>query len=1010
MRWAFEALMVWKYEDYPDGEAYLTQYDFEHFRKQHFFRIALCFFLFNVVVFYLGLRDIRDNFYQIFCCQPQRSLVRDRRGQSSRVFEDITSSRHDKGLIDESGLSKSFLSLNGFEEAVASRGRVYSGVEEDGVGNDRASSDLNKSDLAYIRTNSSHAPKIFARETSVSSQTGFKTQSSYSRGFSSAGNSGSANIIEEDETKGPTVTFKNISFSVDDADSPVGYKTILHPMTGRFEWGRLNVIMGAAGCGKSSLLSVLAGQLSYEARDHSPQELTSRTSSANKSAVGGRKLSGGSQELETTIGLKGSVWYNHKPLRTDYFQRNSSYGEVSSKPWERCGFVESEDLFHMDLTVQDVISYAMKLRLDDISMTKREMEQNVSQVMDLVQLMDQKDTKTRALNRGGCRRLSIAEEIVHGPTLVLIDEPFTSVSPSDASIISGVLRELVNQDRNVIVTMHQPPESVFSVVDSLALLSQGHLIFMGMAEKAPNFFLKSPKLELHQQASAGIDHHVADFLMDLASGLVRNDCNDLLGPVVLAEHYKNSNLYTAFKSSSRYLDDGSSEHDDFESKEGMTSLQGVAAVSVSSASSGSSFGRGKNEEKYSHVDQKSVSSHSSSNAASKSTFTSKYMTPSSDTTSSVVSPYRPRSMSRYATGRNHSDSITEDLDDETANASSLTPLQYLCSYFIAIVDLCYLMVTAVLSSGRECFSVCFSLTQVDVLLTVYKCKVLLSRNFDMFYHQERMLLQTTLVIVMLALCLGFIIGPSSNDYLSVLGMFALGNLCIILTNMQYISFLYMNNQVFLKEHSRGLYTTGLNWATCDFALLSLRTLHSGCYGLIIHYMIHLRGGDYSWFFYLNVWVMFVAATQITMTVVHLVSDIRGAYRLVPVIAFILFYSSGLIVRPSVLHSWLQPWLPSVSLIRWFTQGLTINEYDGNTDAFPQLFNFDSYTYALSLFGWGGKSKWYCFNMLIINLAVFRVVMLLASIYQTVLQRGQRYRRKKISLFDESVLPGQRIQQ
>lgn len=119
---------------------------------------------------------------------------------------------------------------------------------------------------------------------------------------------------------------------------------------------------------------------------------------------------------------------------------------------------------------------------------------------------------------------------------------------------------------------------------------------------------------------------------------------------------------------------------------------------------------------------------------------------------------------------------------------------------------------------------------------------------------------------------------------------------------------------------------------------------------------------------------------------------------------------------------MQPWLPSVSLIRWFTQGLTINEYDGNNEAFPsvgisayileiflllmsiliieilidclQTPFFDSYTYALSLFGWGGKTKWYCFYMLLVSLGVFRVVMIVASVYQTTRQRGQRHRKKE----------------
>ena len=37
--------------------------------------------------------------------------------------------------------------------------------------------------------------------------------------------------------------------------------------------------------------------------------------------------------------------------------------------------------------------------------------QNVHQVMELVQLLDEKDVKTKHLNRGCQRRLSIAEEV-----------------------------------------------------------------------------------------------------------------------------------------------------------------------------------------------------------------------------------------------------------------------------------------------------------------------------------------------------------------------------------------------------------------------------------------------------------------------------------------------------------------------------------------------------------------------------------------------------------------------
>ncbi len=66
------------------------------------------------------------------------------------------------------------------------------------------------------------------------------------------------------------------------------------------------------------------------------------------------------------------------------------------------------------------------------------------------------DVRSKKLDPGSLRRLSIAEEVVHGPTLLLADEPITGLSTKDASIImTGAFRELVNQERTVIITLHQ---------------------------------------------------------------------------------------------------------------------------------------------------------------------------------------------------------------------------------------------------------------------------------------------------------------------------------------------------------------------------------------------------------------------------------------------------------------------------------------------------------------------------------------------------------------------------
>jgi hypothetical protein len=134
-------------------------------------------------------------------------------------------------------------------------------------------------------------------------------------------------------------------------------------------------------------------------------------------------------------------------------------------------------------------------------------------------------------------------------------------------------------------------------------------------------------------------------------------------------------------------------------------------------------------------------------------------------------------------------------------------------------------------------------------------------------------------------------------------------------------------------------------------------------------------------------------------IVVILPDVRTAYSFIPMACVLLFLFSGLIFKPSTLDSWLAPWLPSVSVLRWYTQGGFLNQYSGDTEAFPTISNdkvsYSSWEAVLNIFGWGGKSKWYCLQIVAVNLAVFRVLKLLVWVYTVASQRGKRGLRKKI---------------
>ena len=120
-------------------------------------------------------------------------------------------------------------------------------------------------------------------------------------------------------------------------------------------------------------------------------------------------------------------------------------------------------------------------------------------------------------------------------------------------------------------------------------------------------------------------------------------------------------------------------------------------------------------------------------------------------------------------------------------------------------------------------------------------------------------------------------------------------------------------------------------------------------GLLTCITRHAESGLY---FYSMVVMATLGFTMLVETVVSTLPDLRSAYGSVLSIALVLFMFSGLIFKPEILAWYLAPWLPSVSIIRWFAQGMIINEFEDNPDAFPTLPTGGSaYTLYLGIFGW-----------------------------------------------------------
>lgn len=108
--------------------------------------------------------------------------------------------------------------------------------------------------------------------------------------------------------------------------------------------------------------------------------------------------------------------------------------------------------------------------------------------------------------------MSIGQEMLVNPCLMLLDEPTSGLDSTTAQRIVMMLRGLARAGRTVVTTVHQPSSRLYRMFDKVVVLSEGCPIYSGEAGRVmeylgsvgfvPGFSFVNP----------------ADFLLDLANG------------------------------------------------------------------------------------------------------------------------------------------------------------------------------------------------------------------------------------------------------------------------------------------------------------------------------------------------------------------------------------------------------------------------------------------------------------------------------------------------------------
>ena len=146
--------------------------------------------------------------------------------------------------------------------------------------------------------------------------------------------------------------------------------------------------------------------------------------------------------------------------------------------------------------------------------------QNVERVANLLGLQPCLKLKTSRLSGGQYKRVSIAQELLSKPDILILDEPTSGLDSLTCFRTVSVLRDLVDMSRAglmsplaIVMTIHQPQIKIFNLFHHVYILSaMGKCVYEGRPEYLINTVADCCKL-----LPPPDDLNPASFIIDLAS-------------------------------------------------------------------------------------------------------------------------------------------------------------------------------------------------------------------------------------------------------------------------------------------------------------------------------------------------------------------------------------------------------------------------------------------------------------------------------------------------------------
>lgn len=161
-----------------------------------------------------------------------------------------------------------------------------------------------------------------------------------------------------------------------------------------------------------------------------------------------------------TIPNSGEVLFNGRP--------------ITQRDVEKIGYLPEERGLYRKMEVGDQAMYLAQLK----GMSEKDARAELKKWFVKFGIQDWWKKKVEELSKGMAQKVQFITTVVHKPSLMILDEPFSGFDPVNAELIRKEILDLKEQGATIILSTHNM-ESVEELCDNIALINKSHLVLSG---------------------------------------------------------------------------------------------------------------------------------------------------------------------------------------------------------------------------------------------------------------------------------------------------------------------------------------------------------------------------------------------------------------------------------------------------------------------------------------------------------------------------------------------------